>query len=231
MKGKIIMSIKFLNTSTQRKTGDIPQTYRSGGENMYGSCPDNCPLKPTDVGVATEVDEEYARALAKAVPRNGNSFSYSHFPSDKWKHLGFNQLKRTTLNFSANTQEEAVQSFKKGIPTVWAEENPTARKVNGVQLMPCPADKHDHIQCKSCGGSAGPLCARPDRKFVVVFKWKRWKKTPCYAANGYVRFTWKNTGKVLSNMADGDRLLEWVKQLPFGSTVRHHVAGDIGKIK
>ena len=123
MKGKIIMSIKFLNTSTQRKTGDIPQTYRSGGENMYGSCPDNCPLKPTDVGVATEVDEEYARALAKAVPRNGNSFSYSHFPSDKWKHLGFNQLKRTTLNFSANTQEEAVQSFKKGIPTVWAEEN------------------------------------------------------------------------------------------------------------
>ena len=224
------MSIKFLDVSTQRKTGNIPQTYRSGGQDMYGSCPDKCPLKPVDAKTASEVDEEYARALAKAVPRNGISFSYSHFPPDKWKGFGFNKPKRTTLNFSASTQEEAVQSFKDGIPTVWAEKNPSARKVDGVQLMPCPADKHDHIQCANCGGSAGPLCARPDRKFIVVFKWKQWKKIPCYAANGYVKFTWKNTGKILSNMTDGERVLDWVKKLPFGSTVRHHVAGDIGKV-
>ena len=31
-------------------------------------------------------------------------------------------------------------------------------------------------------------------------------------------------------MTDGERLLEWVKKLPFGSTVRHHIAGDIGKV-
>ena len=28
------MSIKFLDVSTQRKTGNIPQTYRSGGQDM-----------------------------------------------------------------------------------------------------------------------------------------------------------------------------------------------------
>ena len=57
------MSIKFLDVSTQRKTGNIPQTYRSGGQDMYGSCPDKCPLKPVDAKTASEVDEEYARAL------------------------------------------------------------------------------------------------------------------------------------------------------------------------
>jgi len=31
-------------------------------------------------------------------------------------------------------------------------------------------------------------------------------------------------------MTDGEKVLDWVKDLPRRSLLRHHIAGDIGKV-
>jgi hypothetical protein len=222
--------LKLINTSRQKKTGDIPQTYRSGGEaNQFGTCPSTCPLKCKSAAGANVVDEDYARALANAVPRQGKAYSYSHFHWLTWKYLGFNLPGKTVMNYSAKTPKSAALAVRNGVPAVWAEEKPQARTVDGVKFAPCPADVNSDISCVTCG-NGDPLCARPDRKFVVVFKQKVWKKTPCYAANGHTVFSWRNAGKQVSNMTDGEKVLDWVKDLPRRSLLRHHIAGDIGKV-
>lgn len=39
----------------------------------------------------------------------------------------------------------------------------------GVPVVQCPAEYNDSVQCANCGGSAGPMCQRADRSFVVGF--------------------------------------------------------------
>ena len=46
---------------------------------------------------------------------------------------------------------------------------------------------------------------------------------------GYTFFSWKATAKQKQEMTDAVKLSEWVKTLPYGTMLRHHVAGDIGK--
>jgi hypothetical protein len=51
----------------------------------------------------------------------------------------------------------------------------------------------------------------------------------CYATGGNVNLHWEHTAKQEQDRTDGDRLRAFVKSLPAGTTIRHHVAGDIGK--
>ena len=44
-----------------------------------------------------------------------------------------------------------------------------------------------------------------------------------------VKDAWKATAKQKQEGSDAVKLSEWVKTLPYGSMIRHHVAGDIGK--
>lgn len=235
------MPVKTQNGSRQRKTGDMPQTYRSGGEhNKFGTCPSTCPFIGEGQGT-NSIDEDYARSLARAVPRGGRAFSYSHFHWSWWHKLGFNQPNRTTMNFSASNQYEAFDAMYNNIPTVMMEHDPPKVSRVGMSMndgrtltfrkVACPMERdNSKVQCNTCGGKDGPLCARPDRDYVIVFKRKKWKKTICYAANGYVRRIWESVLENATRMTDGKHLLAWVRTLPHGSVIRHHVAGDIGEI-
>ena len=43
-----------------------------------------------------------------------------------------------------------------------------------------------------------------------------------------VKDAWKATAKQNQEVSDAVKLSEWVKTLPYGSMISHHVAGDIG---
>ena len=43
------------------------------------------------------------------------------------------------------------------------------RLLNGVKLVRCPAEYLDNFGCGQCGGDDGPLCARLDRTFAILF--------------------------------------------------------------
>jgi|TARA_R100000093_G_scaffold66783_1_gene38006 hypothetical protein len=236
------MPIKTQAVSGQRKTGNMPQTYRSGGEkNKFGTCPSSCLFIEEGHGTDS-IDQDYAHALARAVPKGGQAFTYSHFHWALWNDIGFNKPGRTTMNYSASNINQAFDALYNGIPTVMMEFDPP--KVERVKMrmrdgrflsfrkVACPMERENSkVKCITCGGKDGPLCARADRDYIIVFKRKKWKKIICYAANGYVRRIWEGITENVTKLTDGKELLAWIRALPYGSIVRHHVAGDIGKIK
>ena len=95
--------LKLINSSTNRKTGNIATTYRSGAT-MYGSCPKSCALNPNTKESAKGIDKKYLTALINAVVKNGLSWTYSHF---NYKKLPRNKEKKTVINYSADTLIQA----------------------------------------------------------------------------------------------------------------------------
>ena len=59
----------------------------------------------------------------------------------------------------------------------------------------------------------------------------------CYGTHGKVRLQWENTRKnvnqnnVNQSRQDIDTLNNFVQELPYGTVLRHHIVGDIGKEK
>jgi hypothetical protein len=80
------------------------------------------------------------------------------------------------------------------------------------------------------------LCARADREYVIVFVAHGsgarlvGADTPggCYGAGGPVRMQWNSTAAT-GRPDDAAAAVEFARQLPPGSLLRHHVVGDIGK--
>ena len=95
--------LKLINSSTNRKTGNIATTYRSG-TSMYGSCRSSCALNPKPKESAKGIDKKYLAALLNAVVKNGLSWTYSHFD---YKKLPRNKEKKTVINYSADTLIQA----------------------------------------------------------------------------------------------------------------------------
>ena len=226
------LSFKDIGHGNSKLGKRVTHTTRSGEAHHMGTCPSSCPLlgEHNKEHATDKFDEDYAAALARAVPPKGLAWSYTHWMPAHWRKSGFNMLGRTTMNFSANNWEQAQYVFKNlKVPVVvnLSEEPPKG----DAPAMWCPADTMEDMDCSRGGGSKGPICARPDRSFIIMFKQKKWKKTPCYAANGYVKFNWIRTMKNKMKQSDGKRLLKWVSRLGHGTMLRHHVAGDMGKIK
>ena len=214
----------------------VCHTTRSGEMHHMGTCPSSCPLlgEHNKQHPTNEFDLEYAKALVKAVPKEGRAWGYTHWAHYFWDHLGFNTKTTTTMNFSAHNWRHAqwIAKHCDGVPVVVILSEIPDQKFGDVPAMFCPADTMQDMDCGRCGGSKGPLCARPDRKFIVVFKVKRWKKTPCYAANGFVIKQWVRSMKnFVLGSSDGKELLKWVSKFPYHSLLRHHIAGDMGKVR
>ena len=169
--------LKTVEMSRADKTSGIAVTYRSGSENMFGTCPANCELNPSGTGCGpAQVDVEYLKALLKAKPRRGYSFTYSHFNPMAWAH--YLEPGKTVINYSAPTPEKAAHWQLNGVPSVtvvdpgyWHAgtnlEFQTGlagvgkyRHAGGVRIVRCPAEYLEHVGCKNCGGKDGPLCAR-----------------------------------------------------------------------
>ena len=230
------MSLKLINQSTNRKTGGIATTYRAG-ENIYSTCPATCSLNPSGDNVsAKEIDQEYLSALKNAVPKKGQAWTYSHFDHNK---IPLNQENKTIINYSADTVIQALNSFNDGRETTYtapASMNDKVDTIQGVKFVKCPAEDNKKVTCQNCG-SGRPLCARLNRDYIIKFvahgsqkkKVGTDQKGGCYAGQGFTRFAWGSTAKQVQEVTDAVKLTKWVKSLPYGTMIRHHVAGDIGK--
>jgi len=237
--------LQTIDTSRNSKTGNIAQTYRSGIGSMFAGCPSNCDLNPRPEESTNRIDRPYLRALLRAVPADGQAFGYSHFPWRLWaKDAAAARAEgpTTTLNYSADTRAKARQAVRAGIPCVIAIPEDEARRVervDGIRYVQCPATYLETVSCETCGGGR-PLCARADRDYVISFPAhgatkKRVgtnTKGGCYAAGGNVAFHWRKLAEKARTMAtrDAEKLTAWARTLPAGKILRHHVAGDIGKV-
>ena len=227
--------LKTVALSANRKTGPIAVTYRSGTHETYSTCPKTCSLHPKSETGAAAVDSEYLAALLEAVPRRGIAWTYSHFPAHV---LPVAKPGQTVINASCDTVSEAVAAVYAGRPAVLAAPADTAeewpRTVMGVKFHRCPAELSESFTCAQCGNGS-PLCARPDRREVVVFvahgsgaKKVGTGEGGCYAASGPTAIQWHGTRKT-GAPDDAAAVRAFARSLPPGSMLRHHVAGDIGR--
>ena len=227
--------IKTVPISSNRKTGPIAVTYRSGTHETYATCPKSCALHPKAATGTDQIDEEYLAALLDAVPRRGVAWTYSHFAAAL---LPVAKTGQTVINASCDTEAEAVDAVNLGRPAVLAAPIGSAdtfpKVVDGVRFHRCPAELAENFTCAQCGNGS-PLCARPDRREVVVFvahgtgaKKVGTGSGGCYAASGPTAIQWHGTKKAKTEN-DAAALRAFAKSLPAGSMLRLHVAGDIGR--
>ncbi len=132
-----------------------------------------------------------------------------------------------------------MRAVELGRPAVYAAPLESAdqwpQKIHNVTFARCPAELADNFSCQQCGGGR-PLCARGARDFVVVFVAHGTGKKKvgtdaaggCYAASGPTAIQWHNTRKN-GAVNDAAALREFVRTLPHGSFLRHHIAGDCGR--
>jgi hypothetical protein len=190
-------------------------------------------LNPQGAHAADLVDLDYLQAVRQAVPRNGQAWTYSHFPAEL---LPAPAPGETVINASCDTIPQALAAVAAGRPAVVAAPSGTVwpYTVDGVRFVQCPAELAENFSCDQCGGGR-PLCARGDRDFVVVFVAHGSgaalvgddKPGGCYGNGGPVRLAWEKT-KTGGHHNDAAELLRFAHSLPPGSLLRHHVVGDLG---
>lgn len=230
--------LKTTAISTAKKTAGCAVTYRAGNGDKFATCPADCKLNPSGRGCSS-IDADYLAALLDAVPRRGVSFTYSHFNPLFWAHKL--AAGKTVINYSADNLDQARASFGNGAPVVTVTpenffKNGKWDNLDGVRLVRCPAEYNSAVTCNNCGDGL-PLCARPDRDYIITFtahgsgkkKINTGQRGGCYADGGHVNIHWRNTAGQSQPEPDGERLRAFVRSLPTGTILRHHVAGDIGK--
>ena len=231
--------LRTVARSSNSKTGPIAVTYRSGQHSTYASCPASCPLNPKPAESTAQVDKAYLRALLVAVPKDGQAWTYSHY---HWSKLPAAAVGWTVINYSADTVQDAVVAVRHGRPAVLAAAPAETRDSwpmthDGVRFVVCPeqlAPADSGFNCSSCGNGR-PLCARPDRDYVIVFlahgTGRRLAESDdqggCYAATGPTAIQWHGT-KTAGQADDAAAVRRFARSLPPGSLLRHHVAGDLG---
>ena len=228
--------LKTVPVSSNRKTGPIAVTYRSGRCSTYGTCPSSCQLHPAPDTGSAAIDPDYMAAVLAAVPRGGVAWTYTHFPAES---VPVAEPGQTVINVSCDTMDAAVAAWSVGRPAVVAAPAGTewagGVEYKGVQFVRCPAELSESFTCAQCGNGR-PLCARPDRDFVVVFvahgpmagKVGRDTAGGCYASSGPTAIQWHKT-RTAGAADDAAELVRFARSLPPGSMLRHHVAGDIGR--
>jgi hypothetical protein len=241
--------LKTVKTSTANKTRGCAVTYRSGTNDIYGTCPASCALAPEQPArTAKNFDQDYFNAELHAVPKGGRAFTYTHYSPKLWQ----DKLtpKTTVINYSADSLSDAVEVFKTDVPVVtvvppsfWNNTNKKSRYVmvnynvkKGVPVVRCE-NETTGVDCINCG-NGNPWCARLNRNFIVGFTahgaQKKLasntdKKGGCYAGNGNCAIHWRATlNAVKDPQTDGQKLLQFIKELPRGTLVRHRIAGDYG---
>ena len=234
--------LKTVQKSKANKTAGLAVTYRSGTENIFGTCPSTCPLNPTDTQVTDTIDIKYLNAVLKAIPRKGKAFTYTHYKIEDIKDkLLLRKIKydldTATINRSTDTIEQAVNIYNKQIPTTVTLADTSNKKKSftykGIKFVRCIAEYNKKFSCINC-----QWCSVKHRTFIVVFYAHGSKKKlvgtdtkgGCYGANGHVRLHWENT-KNTDTKNEIETLNNFTKQLSTGTLLRHHIVGDIGERK
>ena len=238
------LMLKTISITSNRKLGGCAATYRSGNGSVYNTCPNECPLKPDIGSGSSEIDQEYLQAVIDAVPKGGLSWTYTHFTSKQSMRLiPRHVLGKTVINISADTYTDAVTFVLEGYPTVVSVPASFDSKVDVIPIGPdvsvkvvrCPAEYNENVTCRNCGGGR-PLCARGNRDYIIKFtahgnaakKVGTEVKGGCYGSGGPVAIHWKKTMTATQEVSDIEKLNSWIKTLPNGTFVRHHIVGDLG---
>ena len=166
--------INTVENSRAKKTAGLAVTYRAASGDMYGTCPDSCPLKPTTT-LTHDIDREYESAVRSAVPRKGKAFLFTHFTPSQWAEQNTGAPNQTVFNYSADTLSDAAYHTKNGAASVavvpanyWnGRDSAKVTDVGGVKMVRCP-NETTGIDCANCGNGT-PLCARPNRDHGIVF--------------------------------------------------------------
>ena len=236
--------LNTVESSRGEKVRGCAVTYRAGVGDMFGTCPASCELNPSTSG-ADKINRKYESAVLNSVPRGGVAWIYSHFKPSLWSKKTRKPKKNQTIfNFSADNIKQALRWVGK-VPVVMAV-NPEFWKAqksnkkafigkNKVLAVRCPNELNKKLSCRDCG-SGVPLCARPDRSYIVLFTGHgnqkslvgKKSKGGCYAAGGNVALHWRRLSKNKNLENDSAVLRSFARALPPRSYLRHHIAGDIG---
>ena len=237
--------INCTENSRAKKTAGIAVTYRAAGGEMYGTCPDTCPLKPSATATQ-EIDRYYESAVRRAVPRKGLAFLFTHFDPAQWAEPNTGAPNQTVFNYSADTLADAARHIKDGaasvavVPADYWDERDSAKvtTADGVKMVRCP-NETTGIDCANCGNGT-PLCARPNRDFGVVFTAHGASKRKagdnataggCYAGGGNVSLHWRHLSERAEiTESDAEHVRRFASGLRPRSILRHHIAGDIGAV-
>jgi len=237
--------INTVENSRAKKTAGIAVTYRAAAGGMFGTCPDGCALKPFETGTV-KVDRDYESAVRRAVPTKGIAFLFTHFDPTQWAEQNTGATNQTVFNYSADTLADAARHTRDGaasvvvVPADYWNERASAKvtESSGVKMVRCP-NETTGIDCAHCGNGT-PLCARPDRDYVVIFTAHGATKRKaadnataggCYAAGGNVAIHWRNLserGEITEG--DGEQVERFAAGLAPRALLRHHIAGDIGAV-
>ena len=231
----------MLNTvenSRAKKTAGIAVTYRAAGGDMYGTCPDSCPLKPSATATQ-EIDRDYESAVRRAVPRKGIAFLFTHFAPSQWAEPNTGETNQPVFNYSADTLEDAARHIKHGaasvavVPESYWNDKPSVKvtTADGVKMVRCP-NETTGVDCARCGNGT-PLCARPARHFGVVFTAHGASKRKAgdneNAGGGRVALHWRHLSERDEiTETDAEHVARFASGLRPRSILRHHIAGDIG---
>ena len=134
--------LKVVKKSQALKTTDCAVTYRSGNDDVFGTCPKHCALNPNSTMSTNKIDWDYLDAVLDAKVQGGRSWTYSHFKFEdislkQNRNFHFNFLYRirdsknhTTINRSTDTLLDALAVHKKGYPTVVTLSDKNVRQKN-----------------------------------------------------------------------------------------------------
>ena len=231
------------NSRSAKVTG-CHVTYRAGGQNKFATCPSSCVLKPAHEKGATRLDVEYTKQVARSCPRHGFSWLYTHFSPDLWRSYVIKG--KTVFNHSCDTLEQAIKGLKTGIncvlvvaPSWWNGPSIRKRTAQGVTVVRCPAEYIERVNCGNCGGKT-PLCARPDRNYVIGFTAHGAAKIQaadpekaggCYGNVGKVRLWWQRLADKKPEGRESEKLSRFVSDVSkkyAAPRLRHHIVGDLG---
>ena len=203
----------MLNTvenSRAKKTAGLAVTYRAAGGDMYGTCPDTCPLKPAATDT-TEIDRDYESAV-------------------------FNHSADTLADAARHTKNGAASVAVVSADYWQGRDSAKVTEADGVTMVRCP-NETTGIDCRNCGNGT-PLCARSARAFGIVFTAHGVSKRKagdnetaggCYAGGGKVALHWRHLSERDEvTETDAEHVARFAASLAPRSILRHHIAGDIG---
>ena len=120
-----------------------------------------------DVLTNGDFDREYLEEVTDAALSAGYKWIFGY--TDVQEVTADDIPEGYVMNASCETESDVVKATDRGLPIVISNDTTQhGDKIAGRRVIQCPATR-SNVDCSSCGGSAGPICARADREQIVLF--------------------------------------------------------------